>query len=94
MNKIYITGSVHGLKNETGKAGKCVTTFLIKTKKLVGYGKKGTISYDHILCDIRGNKADFVFQNFKEGDKAAIWGRLDLDNQNHLTVAVDEIDRL
>ena len=38
MNKVYLMGSIFDLENELGNAGKIVTRFTLKTKKLVGYG--------------------------------------------------------
>lgn len=92
MNKVYLMGKIFNLKNEVGNAGKVVTRFELETKKLVGYGKKDTISYDIIPCDIRGKKATYLYENCREGTKVALWGRLDLDQENHLSIAVDEID--
>lgn len=94
MNKVYLMGSIFDLENELGNAGKIVTRFTLKTKKLVGYGNSKDEKYDNIPCDIRGKKAAYIYQKCKEGTKVAIWGRLDLDQENHISIAVDEIDIL
>lgn len=41
-------------------------------------------------CDIRGKKAMSVVKNCTEGQKATIWGRINLNNEM-FSVAVDDI---
>lgn len=91
MNKIYILGWIYNIKNEEiGDNGKYIVTFSIKTKKLVGNKSKKTEEYDYIKCDIRGKKAMSVVKNCIEGQKASIWGRININNQA-FSVAVDDI---
>ena len=92
MNKVYLMGKIYNLENEVGNAGKVVTRFELETKKLVGFGKKDAITYDIIPCDIRGKKATYIYEKCREGTKVTLWGRLDLDKENNLSIAVDEIE--
>lgn len=94
MNTVNISGWIYDIAGRELKHGGYIASFKLKTKKVVGLKnkEKHLKEYDYIHCDMKGKKAKNFIESYKEGKKVFIQARLNLQDNNILYLAVDEID--
>lgn len=94
MNKVFIEGWVNNLQSKKLPHNVDEATFQIKTRKIVGKKECDKREYDYIPCHVRGKKATNIIENISDDARVYIWGRMYFDEEEKMTVAVDEIEFL
>lgn len=94
MNKVYLEGWVYNLQSKKLPHNVDEATFRIKTKKIVGKKENDKPEYDYIPCYVRGKKATNIIKNISDDARVYIWGRMHFDENDKMTIAVDEIEFL
>lgn len=94
MNKVFLEGWVYGLQSRKLPHDVDEATFKVKTKKIVGKKDTDKPEYDYVPCHVRGKKASNIIKNIGDDARVYLWGRLHFDENNNMTIAVDEIEFL